>query len=161
MYVPIEQMPENSRVWIYQSNREFETDEVDLITNKVKAFLNNWKRHGNDLKASYCIKYNHFIMLLVDEAVSDVSGCAIDASVNLVKNLEETFKIDLTNKLKVTFKDHDNINVVDLTQFKKFASEGKINDATIVFNNLITNKAEIDTKWEVPAELSWHKRFIK
>jgi hypothetical protein len=134
--------------------------EIELIKKQTEDFLNSWKRHGKDLLASYTIQYDHFVILAVDEAVSDVSGCAIDASVNLIKKLENTFSIDLTNKLYISFKDSDNINIVTLAQFKDFAAQGKISGDTIVFNNLITTKEELDKDWEIKAGQSWHKRFL-
>jgi hypothetical protein len=35
-----------------------------------------------------------------------------------------------------------------------------ISKKTIVFNNLINNKAEFLNNWEVPIEESWHNRFF-
>jgi len=29
-----------------------------------------------------------------------------------------------------------------------------------VFNNLVLNKMEYDTLWEVPASVSWHARYF-
>ncbi len=153
-------MPDLSRVWIYQSDRSFSSEELELIKNKVEIFINTWQRHGDDLKASYKIVYNQFIVLLVDEDVNNVSGCSIDSSVNLIKELESEFDVDLTNKLNVSFKDGNNINIVKLSDFQIFAKESKITSKTIVFNNLVTTKSDFENKWEIPVENSWHKRFV-
>jgi hypothetical protein len=153
-------MPDSSRVWIYQSNRSFSNEELVIVKSKVEAFINNWQRHGEDLKASYKIMYNQFIILFVDEEVNSVSGCSIDASVNLMKQLESDFNVDLTNKLNVSFKDGNNINIVRLSDFQTFAKENKITSKTIVFNNLVTTKSDFKNNWEVTAENSWHKRFV-
>jgi len=153
-------MPDSSRVWIYQSDRGFSSDELNIVKSKVEAFINNWQRHGEDLKASYKIVYNQFIVLLVDEDVNQVSGCSIDASVNLMKQLENEFNVDLTNKLNVSFKDGNNINIVKLSDFQAFAKEAKITSKTVVFNNMVTTKSDFENKWEVSAEQSWHNRFV-
>ena len=153
-------MPDSSRVWVYQSDRQFSENELETVKSKVEAFLNSWQRHGEDLKASYIIAYNQFIVLLVDEAVNNVSGCSIDASVNLMKQIENEFNVDLTNKLNVSFKDGDNINIVKLSDFQSFAKESKITSKTIVFNNMVTTKSDFKSSWEVPLEKSWHKRFV-
>ncbi|MFC2127083.1 ABC transporter ATPase, partial [Bacteroidota bacterium] len=76
------------------------------------------------------------------------------------KSIEEAFSVDLMNKLNVTFKDGTNINLVTLSDFQNYAKEGKITSETIVFNNMIQTKEEVDTKWEVPASESWHARFV-
>ena len=160
MFVDYDLMPNDSRVWIYQSNREFNSDELVILETKIQDFIDVWKRHGADLKASYVIKYNQFIVLLVDEGFNDVSGCSIDASVNLIKKLENHFEIDLTNKLNISFKDSVNINIVSLSDFQNYVKQEKITSNTVVFNNMVTSKEEFENNWEVTAAKSWHKRFL-
>jgi hypothetical protein len=38
---------------------------------------------------------------------------------------------------------------------------GKINDDTIVFNNLVSTKAEFETNWETPLKDSPFAKFMK
>lgn len=160
MFVDFDSLKNSSRVWVYQANREFSDNEEEEITSKIKSFISTWKVHGKDLKASYQIKYNQFIIIAVDEDFNEVSGCSIDASVNLILKLEQSLKLDLTNKLNVSFKDDDNINVVSLLDFKNFVKQQKITENTVVFNNMVATKGDFESKWEVPAISSWHKRFF-
>jgi len=160
MYTPYKNLPNNSRVWIYQSNREFTEKELEFISTKAEEFINSWTRHGDDLKGSYTIKYNQFLVLAVDESFNNVSGCSIDASVHFVKALEKELQLDLLDKMNVSFKDGNHINIVKLADFQKFASEKKINQETIVFNNMVDTKEDLENKWEIPAKQSWHKRFL-
>jgi len=160
MLIDYDLMQEDSRVWVYQSNGPIEGEKLQLVKDRIESFIHTWKRHGEDLKASYLIKYNHFIVLLVDEDFNDVSGCSIDASVNMLRQIESDLAMDLTNKLNVSFKDNDNINIVNLSEFKKYASSKKITSDTIVFNNLVTTKKEFESNWEVKADQSWHSRFL-
>ena len=160
MLVSFEKLDNSSRVWIYQSNREFSKNEIEDIKIKIEDFISTWQRHGDDLQASYLIKYNQFIVLAVDENFNDVSGCSIDASVNLIKNLEKEYSVDLTNKLNISFKDSSNINIVSLSDFQKYAKEKKITSKTVVFNNMVCTKQEFEQNWEVTADKSWHKRFL-
>ena len=39
MYVPFENLPEDSKIWIYQSNRKFSDDEMTEIENDLKTFV--------------------------------------------------------------------------------------------------------------------------
>ena len=39
MYVKFEDLPSNSRVWIYQSDREFSDQEINFITEKAIEFM--------------------------------------------------------------------------------------------------------------------------
>lgn len=160
MFTEYNNLPANSRVWIYQSEREFTIEEVEYICAKAILFVDNWTRHGDDLKGSFTIKYNQFLVLAVDENFNNVSGCSIDASVRFIKELETELKVDLMDKMNVSFKDDDNINIVKLAEFQQFAKEKKITAATVVFNNMVTTKEDFETNWEVTADKSWHKRFL-
>ena len=160
MYVNFNELPDTSRVWVYQSNREFTAVELEKITEKLKSFVNSWKRHGEDLKASFRIAYNQFIILAVDESYSNVSGCSIDTSVSSIKQLEVEFGVDLLNKMNVSFKDGDNVNTVSLKDFKEYAKQQKIHANTVVFNNMVNSKAELENAWETEASNSWHAKFL-
>ncbi|QOD60568.1 ABC transporter ATPase [Polaribacter haliotis] len=160
MFTEYKNLPNNSRVWIYQADREFTADEVTVISEKAENFINQWTRHGDDLKGSFTIKYDQFLVLAVDESFNNVSGCSIDSSVRFVQELEKELKVDLMNKMNVTFKDNEHINMVRLADFQQFAKEKKITSETIVFNNMVDTKQDFETLWEVPAKESWHKRFL-
>ncbi|NVK53125.1 MAG: ABC transporter ATPase [Flavobacteriaceae bacterium] len=160
MFIPYQNLPDNSRVWIYQSDRVFTEKEVEVISVKAKGFIEQWTRHGDNLKGSFTIKYNQFLILAVDEGFNAVSGCSIDASVRFVKELENELKVDLMNKMNITFKDGENINMVQLSAFQQYAKDQKITAKTIVFNNMVQTKAEVESSWEVEANNSWHKRFL-
>jgi len=161
MLVDFKALPEDARIWVYQSNRELTSKEISEVSLKLTDFVDSWRRHGEDLKASFTIKYNQFIILGVDENFNDVSGCSIDASVHIIKSLEQEFDLDLMNKLNVAFRVGENINTVSLANFQNFIKEDKITSETIVFNNMIQSKLELLTSWEVPASNSWHQRFLK
>ncbi|MCG7501443.1 ABC transporter ATPase [Tenacibaculum sp. Mcav3-52] len=160
MFTEYKKLPQNSRVWVYQSDREFTQEEIELISAKALLFIDNWTRHGDDLKGSFTIKYNQFLVLGVDENFNNVSGCSIDASVRFIQELEKELELDLMDKMNVSFKDGDNINIVKLPEFQNFAKEQKITAKTVVFNNMVNTKEDFETKWEVPANQSWHARFL-
>jgi hypothetical protein len=160
MFVKFENLPSHSRVWIYQSNRKLTTQEVEFITEKAILFTNQWTKHGSDLQGSFVIKYNQFLILAVDEGFNNVSGCSIDSSVRFVKELEKFMGVDMMNKMNISFKDDDHINIVTMSDFKEFIKSNKITSETIVFNNMISTKEELETQWEVSVNNSWHKRFL-
>ncbi|WP_341221815.1 ABC transporter ATPase [Polaribacter atrinae] len=160
MFTEYKNLPNNSRVWIYQADREFTENEINFISEKAEDFINQWTRHGDDLKGSFTIKYNQFLVLAVDESFNNVSGCSIDSSVRFIKELENELQLDLMDKMNVTFKDNDNINLVKLFDFQKFAKEQKVTAETIVFNNMVDTKEDFESNWEIPAKDSWHKRFL-
>lgn len=160
MYIPFENLPEESRIWIYQSNRKFSDDEMAEIENDLKAFIENWSAHGTGLEASYLLKYNRFIVLAVNQQVQQATGCSIDSSVAFIQNLEQKYHVDLLDKMNVTFKNGEHIAHKSLIDFKRMAKEKAVTQNTIVFNNLVNTIGEFNENWEVPAAESWHSRFF-
>ena len=160
MYVPFENMPDEAKVWIYQSNRKLNEEEVLQIEQKLLDFTNDWTAHGNPLMASYQVKYQRFIILAVDGTTQMATGCSIDASVQFIQELEQLFKIELLDKMNVTYKTGDFIAFKSLIDFKKMAKDKAVNENTIVFNNLVNTVGEWYEFWEVPASESWHARFF-
>jgi hypothetical protein len=160
MFTQYKNLPSNSRVWIYQADRAFTSEDLEFITRKAEDFINQWTRHGDDLKGSFTIKYNQFLVLAVDESFNNVSGCSIDSSMRFIQALEKELQLDLMNKMNITFKDNERINLVKLIDFQRFVKEQKVTAETIVFNNMVQTKAALDANWEVPARESWHKRFL-
>ncbi|MGB0890762.1 MAG: ABC transporter ATPase [Flavobacteriaceae bacterium] len=160
MFTEYTNLPNSSRVWIYQSDREFSIEEIEYISAKALLFIDQWTRHGDDLKGSFTIRYNQFLILAVDEGFNNVSGCSIDASVRFVQELEKELQLDLMNKMNISFKDGENVNIIKLSDFQKFAKDKKITSETIVFNNMVSTKEDFETKWEVTADKSWHSRFL-
>jgi len=160
MLVTFESLPDSSRVWIYQANRSFTQEELQEISNKLDIFIEKWTAHGANLKASYDIKYNRFITIALDQDLNAASGCSIDASVQFIQQLEKEYNVDLLDKMNVSYKQGEFIAYKSLADFRKMAKQKAVSPNTIVFNNLVNNKAEYLSDWEVPASESWHKRFL-
>ena len=64
MEVCFSKLPENSKVWIYTTDRELSNNEVNEIKKHSLDFLNNWTSHGIKVEGSILLPYNHFIIIL-------------------------------------------------------------------------------------------------
>jgi hypothetical protein len=100
-------------------------------------------------------------VIALNQDLNSATGCSIDASVHFIQGLEEQYKVDLIDKMNVSYKQGEFIAYKPLMDFKKMAKNKSVSKNTIVFNNLVTNIAEFKDNWEVPASDSWHSRFIK
>ncbi|WP_046744619.1 hypothetical protein [Kordia zhangzhouensis] len=160
MYVAFDKLSDEARVWIYQANRSFTDEELQEIKTKLANFIGQWAAHGSDLEASFEIKYKRFIIIAVDQSKQMATGCSIDASVHFIQQLEKEYNVDLMDKMNVSYKQGEYIAYKDLKAFRKMAKDRAVTGNTIVFNNLVTTKAEFLENWEVPAKESWHGRFL-
>ena len=161
MLVEFNILPESSRVWMYQANRSFTENELEEITNKLNTFIENWTAHGSDLQSGFTIKYKRFIIIGLNQDLNNATGCSIDASVHFIQQLEKDYNVDLMDKMNVSYKQGEYVAYKTLIDFKKMAKQKAVSKNTIVFNNLVTNIAEFNENWEVPASESWHNRFLK
>jgi len=160
MLVKFEELPETSRIWIYQANRPFTLEELEEVKTLIEEFITQWTAHGSGLQAGYDIPYNRFIVIALDQTQTSASGCSIDASVRFVQSLEQKFGLDLLDKMNVTYKQGEFIAYKPLKDFRQMARDKAVSPNTVVFNNLVTNKHEYLHYWEVPASESWHGRFM-
>ncbi len=149
-----------SRVWVYQSDRKFSEAEQKLILNKLALFTGQWKAHGSELLASAEIRYGFFIVLIVDETQANVTGCSIDSSVRLIKEIEQELDVNLFDRLKITYLKGDDVVLVNKIAFEDLINKEEINLETIVFNNLVQSLQDLDHQWKIPFKDSWHAKVF-
>ena len=160
MLVDFEELPDTSRVWIFQASRSFSPEELIEVEQELNGFIEQWTAHGADLKAGYTIRYNRFIILALDQSMAAASGCSIDASVHFIQQLEKRYNVELLDKMNVSYKQGEFVAYKPLADFRKMAKQKAVSANTVVFNNLVATKAENLENWEVPASESWHTRFM-
>lgn len=149
-----------SKVWIYQSDRAFEPQELTEIKQLIAAFVQKWASHGTALFAGGDLLYSRFLILMVDESMAGASGCSIDSSVNFVRQLERQFQVGFFDRLSFAWMQNDQVELAPKSVFKQLFQEGIINENTLVFDNLVQNKAQLEAEWLKPIRDSWHKKFV-
>jgi hypothetical protein len=154
------QISENSRIWIYQSDRKLNQEEESAILQILGDFTSNWQAHGHNLAALGEVIHHQFIILSVDEQVAGATGCSIDKSVALMKDIEQKFNVNLFDRFRVAFKLNDELKSCSREDFEKLIENGEVNEDTSVFNNLIQTRKELKTSWEIPLKDSWHARVF-
>ena len=160
MYVSFNLLPPNAKVWIYQSDSNLSSTDVELIEKEVKFFLNNWSSHNKEIESSYEIRYNRFLIIGLNENINSASGCSIDKSVNFIKNLQSILKVNFLNRLDVAYKIGNEINSISLLEFQNMIRENKLSKDSIVYNNMIDTKKLYLNNWETTIENSWHKKYL-
>ena len=159
--VPFEEMPDHSRVWIYQSDRAFDADESEEVLQLLKQFVHTWKSHNVSLKASADLIHDRFVVIAVDHHIESPSGCSIDASVQVIKEIEQRHNVRMFDRMLFAWMDENNqVQVHNRVEFVNLHQAGKIKADTIVFNNLVQTLAEMKSKWAIQLSQSWHQRML-
>jgi len=160
MYIPFEQLPSDARIWIYQADRVFSGEEEKMISAVLRDFCAQWMVHGQPLQTSYKIEYHQFIILSVNENAAQASGCSIDGSVRVIKDLGERLDIDFFNRLKSACLADGHIAVFSRQEIVAAFSSGKVSSRTITFNNLVATKGEFEKSWKVEIENTWLAKYL-
>jgi hypothetical protein len=144
-----------SKVWIYQADRIYGLAEALQVEEKLENFVAQWKSHGTPVEAFANLFYGRFIILIVNADGENASGCSIDGSVRLIKELETTFNNMLTNRLNLAFNHKEKIEVIPYNQCSYALQNGLLAADSLFFDNSINTLQQLQTKWLVPIENSW------
>ena len=150
MRVDFKNMPDDSRIWIYQSDKDLNEFEISIIDDKTTSFLDSWKAHGKDLECSYSIINKRFIVIAVNENINNIGGCSIDNSI----------QINLLNRLIVNYKVDNKIASTSLNDLKNKIKDGGFTSETIIFNTAIKTKGELLNNFEIDIKSSWLSKFF-
>lgn len=151
---------ENSRIWIYQANRVLNPEEEHKIQQKLNDFTSQWQAHGHSLAAHGEIRHKQFIILSVDEQVAGATGCSIDKSVYLMKEIEQEFNLDLFDRFRIAYRAGAEVINCSREEFEELLSTGELNADSFVFNNMVSTRKDLLTSWEVPVKNSWHAQVF-
>lgn len=161
MYVDFDKIPQNARIWVYQTNRQLTDNEANTIENYLKPAVNQWAAHGASLLASAKVLHNRFVIIALDQSFNEASGCSIDASTRWFKELGDTLNIDFFDRSQA-YLDGAEIKTFSVFQSKKAVESGLISPDTLIFNNVnLSILGDLANKWQIKAiEAPTLKRFF-
>jgi len=162
----------HSRVWIYQSIREFTENEIKQLKTKAERFISEWTSHGKTMSACIEIFHARFIIVCVDEKTTSASGCGIDKSVKFIQQLESDLggNTSLLDRMNVAYRQNALLNgkveqgqifSCPISELQHLIALPEGQKGITVFNNLVNTKEALEQNWEVPLEESWQYEKLK
>ena len=94
------------------------------------------------------------------DETSSVTSQDMDVLVGFILELQNTYEVELLDRMNVCFKQGEYVQYKELKDFKKLVKNKAVNAETIIFDNLITSKVDFENHWEVTIEDSWYSRFL-
>jgi len=159
--VKIEDMPDESRVWVFGSDRPVHPDKTGLLLEEVDRFLEGWKAHGSPLTVARSWKHDRFLTIAVDQSAAGASGCSIDGLYRTLKTLEPGIGVSLVTSGVVFYRaEGGNIVCSPRDRFAQLGSEGKVSASTEVFDPTVTSLGEWRARFELKAGESWHAGLL-
>lgn len=160
MYLPFEQMPAHSRIWVYQGSSLMDEAETARLRQQAINFVENWTAHQAGLKASVEIFHNLFVVFAVDETFNDASGCSLDKKVHFMKETGAAMGQNFFDRMRLSVLMNSKPVLIHLNELEQNFAAGVLNGSSLFFNNLVTNMDEFRSSWMVPIVDSWPGNFI-
>ena len=157
MYTPLNNLPGSAKVWIYQSPKKFTQTEKEIINRRLAAFTETWMVHGAALKASFEVVYDQFVILAADDVAS---GCSIDSSVKIMREIASELGIDFFDRTSIGFLVENEVRLIPLGSLKTAFADKHLGAETPVFNNAIALLREFRESWPAPARNTWVSRYF-
>jgi len=150
---------DESHLWAYGFAARLTAAQANTLRNELANFCENWKVHGKLLKGTFELFDDQFVLLATD---GDISGCSIDSSVALFKNIKLSHGLDALDPNLMFYRGKRGIEAVSRIDFKTLVAEGEISDKTPVFNLSVSNVGDLRKGFfERPFEQSWHAKAFK
>ncbi|MEZ4804427.1 MAG: ABC transporter ATPase [Bacteroidia bacterium] len=156
----MKELSEDSKVWVYQSDKDFTSNQISVMESKLNAFCVDWTAHDKALKADFEILYNRFIILAVDEGYNSASGCSIDKSVNFMKTLGAEINCNLFERMEMAFLENDSVKSIHFNKLSEALSSNKVNEESLFFDTLIKTKAQLKD-FLIPLKQHWLMQRVK
>lgn len=159
--VPIENLPDDARVWVFGAEKSLDPQATDLLLGEVDRFLSQWHAHGSPLTVGRDWKYGRFLTVAVDQSTAGASGCSIDGLFRTLKGLGSQLGASLVTSGVVFFRDRRGaIACVDRARFTALSGEGAVKPETRVFDPTVTTLGEWRARFELNAGQSWHAGLL-
>lgn len=154
-----ENLPDESRIWVYGFDRSLNNQEYDLVKERLERFKEEWMYHGSSVSGDFDIIENQFVILATNEAIS---GCSIDSSVAVFKELKNETGLDALNQNLVYYRDNNDIKSVSRPDFQDLINDGVITEETKVFNLMINHLGSFKNgDFETSFKKAWHSKVFK
>jgi len=151
---------DDAHIWIYGFNRNMSVREKDEIEKALENFTTHWNSHGKPVNGGYLILHNRFAILAVSKE-DFVSGCSVDSSVRVFKNIKEMTGLDGLDVNLVFYRKNQEIHSTNRIQFQLLIDQDEVGSETVVFDTSIQTVGDLRSgKFEQPLSHSWHATYF-
>ena len=159
--VPFEALPDDSRVWVFGSDRALTGDDLDRLLGEVDRFLGQWKAHGVPLTCARDWRDEHLLTIGVDSTQENASGCSIDGLFRILQSIERPLGTRLVGGGRIFYRGPDgSVDVAERANLPQLAASGALSADTIVFDTGLTTAGDWRDRFEAPARESWVGKLL-
>jgi len=148
-------LPANSRLWIYTADRTLTPSELSEIQMKLGAFTQSWTAHDVQLQAGTSILWNQVVLIAVNEAFHGISGCGIDKSVKVMKDLGEAYQLNFFNRFLALVQSGDSLLTLNKNDLQQALDSGELDENSLVLNSLAQTLGQFADNNFIPMHSFW------
>ena len=160
MIVPFDSLPDDSRIWIFPSNRILDSNEEEVLLRSTLVFLEEWTAHNRSLTASAKVEDHTFLVVAVDESVTGASGCSIDKLHRFVREAESQLGVRLMERLNVVLPGNP-LSIVHSSQIPSLINAGELDSVSLVYDTTLAHLGQFRQQFRVPLKQTWLSRYLK
>lgn len=154
--VPFETLPDESRVWVFGSDRALVGADAERLLAEVDRFLAHWKAHGVPLTCARDWRDEHLLTIGVDSTQESASGCSIDGLFRVLQAIERPLGARLVAGGRVFYRDDaGRVQCASRSDVPDLATRGVITEDTSVFDTGVTTAGTWRERFEAPAGATW------
>lgn len=150
---------------VFCPNKPLRSSEAwSEIGEMISRFLSTWNVHGVELKSSYK-KFGEGdpigFYIYTEEGVAP-SGCSKDSLTHLIKDIENRFDINLTDRQLIIYQSDNEVVYTTFSDFKQKIIAKSISENTKVVNLWIdpTQPISVDSIPYVSVQNTWFSKFF-
>lgn len=159
--VPFETLPDESRIWVFGSDRPLSDSDAEQLLGEVDRFLGQWRAHGVPLTCARDWRDEHLLTVGVDSTQENASGCSIDGLFRVLQAIERPLTTRLVGGGRVFYRAADgSVQCVERARVPQLASTGAISPDTCVFDTGLTTAGDWRDHFEAPARDGWVGKLL-
>lgn len=160
-YVPFETLPDDSRIWVFGSDRPITGDSEHSLLAETDRFLQAWAAHGSPLTCSRDWKESRFLTIAADQSTAGASGCSIDGLFRTLSALGSRIGANLVGSGRIFYRDSSGaITEASRDEFVELGASGAVSAITPVFDTTLQTLGDWRRGFEKPLAESWHARLL-
>ncbi len=153
-------LPNDSKLWFYLSDTPLGADQLTITEKALQEFVSQWKAHGKQLAADYQILGNQALLIGVNEAAQEATGCSIDAQVHFIQALGQELGADFFNRHLLVVVKNEKASVISFEALAQGMENGLYTENTLVLDHLTTHLGTLRNGGVKPVAESWHVNLV-
>lgn len=149
-----EEFPDHSKIYLFQSDRPLNSDEMVSLDGKLSEFTKDWASHGDQLMADGKVLNPFFSIVAVNDAAIQPSGCSIDVLTNFLSAFGDERGIDFLDRMKLTIQDGTEIKQIN------FSDIDNQKEDTLIYDPMVATLGEFRNEWPMPIKRSRYNQLV-